>query len=159
MVFVIHWHESDMDLHVFPIPIPPPTSLSTGSLWVFPVHQPWALVSCISMPILTWVSCTQIYHFMKRKRIFSWLWNACMSRSLEYKPVLPIIISTTWLKQWLGLGSLLFSSLLPGPSSTAVVVENNSSRKEGNLPAKRNAKNGSISREKLFKRDKSMLLL
>ena len=82
-----------------------------------------------------------------------------MSRSLEYKPVLPIIINITWLKQWLGLGSLLFSSLLLGPSSTAVVVENNSSRKEGNLPAKRNAKNGSISREKLFKRDKSMLLL
>ena len=37
MVFVIHWHESD--IHVFPIPIPSPTSLSTRSLWVFPVHQ------------------------------------------------------------------------------------------------------------------------
>ena len=31
MVFVIHWHESAMDLHVFPIPIPHPTSLSTWS--------------------------------------------------------------------------------------------------------------------------------
>ena len=31
MVFVIHWHESAMDIHVFPIPIPPPTSLSTRS--------------------------------------------------------------------------------------------------------------------------------
>ena len=30
--FVIHWNESAMDLHVFPIPIPPPTSLSTQSL-------------------------------------------------------------------------------------------------------------------------------
>ena len=36
-----------MDLHVFPFPIPPPTSLPIPSLWVFPVHQPWALVSWI----------------------------------------------------------------------------------------------------------------
>ena len=36
-----------MDLHVFPIPIPPPASLTIQSLWVFPVHQPWALVSYI----------------------------------------------------------------------------------------------------------------
>ena len=29
--FVIHWNETVMGLHVFPIPIPPPTSLSTRS--------------------------------------------------------------------------------------------------------------------------------
>ena len=47
VVFVIHWHESAMELHVFPIPIPSPTSLSTQFLWVFPEHQAHALVSCI----------------------------------------------------------------------------------------------------------------
>ena len=47
MVFVIHWHESAMDLHVFPIPSPSPTSLSTRFLWVFPVPQARALVPCI----------------------------------------------------------------------------------------------------------------
>ena len=36
-----------MDLQVFPIPIPAPTSLSTRFLWVFPVHQAQALVSYI----------------------------------------------------------------------------------------------------------------
>ena len=30
--FVIHWNETAMGLHVFPIPIPPPTSLSPRSL-------------------------------------------------------------------------------------------------------------------------------
>ena len=53
MVFVIHWHESAMDLHVSPIQIPPPTSLSTQSLWVFPMHQAWALVSCIPPGLVT----------------------------------------------------------------------------------------------------------
>ena len=36
-----------MGLHMFPIPIPSLTSLSTRSLQVFPVHQVRALVSCI----------------------------------------------------------------------------------------------------------------
>ena len=47
MNFVVHWNETAMGLHAFPIPIPPPTSLSTRPLWVFPVHQVRALVSCI----------------------------------------------------------------------------------------------------------------
>ena len=47
MNFVIHWNETALSLHVFPIPIPPPTSLSTSSLQVLPEHQVRALVSCI----------------------------------------------------------------------------------------------------------------
>ena len=34
--FVIHWNKTAMGLHVFPIPIPPPTSLSTRSPKVLP---------------------------------------------------------------------------------------------------------------------------
>ena len=56
VIFAIYWHESAMDLHVFPIPIPPPNSLPIPSLWVFPVHQPWALVSCIQPGLVIFLS-------------------------------------------------------------------------------------------------------
>ena len=68
VVFVIHWHESAMDLHVFLIPIPPPTSLSTRSLWVFPVHQPQVLVSCIQPGLVICFTIGNIHVSM----LFSW---------------------------------------------------------------------------------------
>ena len=66
--FVIHWHESAMDIHVFPIPIPPPTSLSTQSLWVFPVHQVWSIVSCIQPGLVICFTLDNIHVSM----LFSW---------------------------------------------------------------------------------------
>ena len=52
VVFTIHWHESAMDLHVFPILIPPSAFLPIASLWVIPVHQPWTFVSYIQPGLL-----------------------------------------------------------------------------------------------------------
>ena len=50
MVFAIYWHEPAMDLHVFPIP----------SLWVVPVHQPWARVSCIQPGLVVYFTLDSI---------------------------------------------------------------------------------------------------
>ena len=66
--FVIHWNETAMGLHVFPIPIPPPASLSTRSLQVFPVHQVQALVSCIHPGLVICFTLDSIHVSM----LFSW---------------------------------------------------------------------------------------
>ena len=76
--FVIHWHESAMDLCVFPILIPPPTSVSTQSLWVFPVHQARALVSCIQPGL---VICFTIDNIHEKPAFFLLLLAWCISHT------------------------------------------------------------------------------
>ena len=121
MGFVIHWHESAMELHVFPIAIPPPTSLSTQFLWVFPVHQARALVSCIppgpvtcftidkihavlsKHPTLASQSFSFLFHLawcpqdpsmllqMERFHSYFWLSNILLCVCVHTSPVYPFI--------------------------------------------------------------------
>ena len=87
VVFAIHWHESAMDLHVFPILIPPPTSLSIPSLWVFPVHQPWALVSCIQTGLVIIYMFDNIHVSMLFSQIIPPWPSPIESKSLFYTSV------------------------------------------------------------------------
>ena len=66
MVFVIHWHESAMDLHVFPIPISPPPSLSTYVLNT-EYGNAIALFQCYC-PLLP-VSLQPVFHRVKQSVI------------------------------------------------------------------------------------------
>ena len=72
VVFVIHWHGSAMDLHVFRILIPPPISLSTWSLWVFPMHQAWALVSCMQPGLVICFTLDNIHVLMQSILLKMW---------------------------------------------------------------------------------------
>ena len=51
-----------------PHPDPPLTSLSTQSLWLFPVHQVRALVSCIQPGLVIYFTLDNIHVLM----LFSW---------------------------------------------------------------------------------------
>ena len=81
MVFAILWHESAMDLHVFPIQIFPPTSLRTPSFWVFPLHQPLALVSCIHYKFQSFFKFIFICYW---KSVFSFFFFFLRNRKLSY---------------------------------------------------------------------------
>ena len=76
-----------MDLHVFPIPIPPPTSISTRSLWVFPVHQVRALVSCIQPGLVICFTLDNIHVSMLFSRNIPPSPSPTESKSLFYTSV------------------------------------------------------------------------
>ena len=70
--FAIHQHESTTGVHVFPILNTPSTSLPIPSLWVTPVHQPWA--SCI----MHWTWTGNSFHI--------WYYNISMPFSQIIRP-------------------------------------------------------------------------
>ena len=133
MVFVIHWHESAMELHVFPIPIPPPASLSSRPLWVFPAHQARAHYSIqklffydVDMIMVqfewNWQETVGVWKLRSR----SWhiilparsIWDKSVSRDLEkYRPVIHQDESTELEDhQQIATKAALFISPFPSPS-------------------------------------------
>ena len=87
MFFAIHCHESAMDLHVFPILNPPLTFLPIPSLWVIPVHQPGALVSCIQPGLVICFTLDNIHVSMLFCQIIPPSPSPLESKSLFYTSV------------------------------------------------------------------------
>ena len=83
--FAIHWHESAMGVHVFPILNPPPTSLPIPSLWVIPVHQPRA--PCIKHGLAIHFTCDNLYVSMPFSHIIPPLPSPRESKRLFYTSV------------------------------------------------------------------------
>ena len=86
--FAIHQQESATGVHMLPILNPPPSSLPVPSLWVIPVHQPWA--SCILHR--TWTGDHFLYHIIHVSMPFSQIIPPSPSPT-ESKPIMESEVS------------------------------------------------------------------
>ena len=97
---------------MFPIPIPPPTSLSIQSLWVFLVHQVRAFASCIQLGLVICFTLDNIRVSMLFSRNIPPSPSPTESRSLFF---LLVMLTVAWLRGFfLGLSMVkLLSFLFP----------------------------------------------
>ena len=94
--FAIHWLESTMGVHVFPILNSPPTSRPIPSLWVIPVHQPRA--PCIMH--WTWIGNSFTY--------------ANLHVSMPFSHIIPSLLSPTESKRLFNTSVSLMLSCIQG---------------------------------------------
>ena len=95
-----------MDLHVFPILIPSSTFLPIPSLWVFPVHQPGSLVSCIQPGLVISFTLDNIHVSMLFSQIIPPLSSAqspkvcsihlCLFFCLAYRVIITIFLNSIY---------------------------------------------------------------
>ena len=117
MVFAIHWHESAMGVHVFPILYPPPASLPIPSLRVIPGHRPWvpALFHALNRD---WPSISHMVIYMFQwyslKSSHPWLLppspnvcslHQCLFCCLAYRVIITIFLNSIYMRAY----TVLFS--------------------------------------------------